>query len=185
MRYRRVLIGGATYFFTVNLADRRRRMLVEHVDQLREAVRTVRAAHPFEIVAWVTLPEHVHAVWTLPPGDSDYSVRWNQIKGGFSRRIPRGERITAARASKRERGIWQRRFWEHLIRDEEDLARHVDYVHFNPVKHGLVSRAADWPYSSFHVFVRRGWLSPDWGCKDAFDGEFGERGWDGGNRHER
>ena len=175
MRYRRVLIGGATYFFTVNLADRGGRLLVEHIDDLRSAVREVRQAHPFEIVAWVVLPEHMHAVWSLPPTDSDYSTRWNQIKGGFSRCIPPGERISKSRTAKRERGIWQRRFWEHLIRDDEDLARHLDYTHYNPVKHGYVRRAVDWPFSSFHRFVDQGWLAPDWGCRDDPDGEYGER----------
>ena len=176
MRYRRVLLGGATYFFTVNLADRRCRLLVEQVEALRDAVRVVKQAHPFEIIAWVVLPEHLHAVWTLPLGDSDFSTRWNQIKGGFSRRIPGGEPLSTSRRGKRERGIWQRRFWEHLIRDEGDLERHVDYVHYNPVKHGHARRAADWPYSSFHLFVRREWLSPDWGCSGDFPGDYGEFG---------
>ncbi|EGV28618.1 hypothetical protein ThidrDRAFT_3610 [Thiorhodococcus drewsii AZ1] len=170
MRYRRTLIGGATYFFTVNLADRNARLLIDHIAALRAAVRHVRQAHPFEIIAWVVLPEHMHAVWILPPGDSEYPMRWNQIKGGFSRRIPSGERVSASRSSRRERGVWQRRYWEHLIRDERDLERHVDYVHWNPVKHGYVSRVVDWPFSSFHTFVRRGWLDADWG----YAGDFGE-----------
>jgi putative transposase len=175
MRYRRTLVAGATYFFTLNLADRRRRLLVEHVEVLREAVRHVKQAHPFEIVAWVVLPEHMHAIWSLPPDDSDYSPRWNQIKGAFSRRISSGEAVSPSRASKRERGIWQRRFWEHLVRDDLDLVRHVDYVHYNPVKHGHVQRAADWPFSSFHRHVRREMLPVDWGCSGAFEGEYGER----------
>jgi putative transposase len=174
MRYRRALVGGATYFFTVNLADRRCRLLVEHIDELREAVREVKQAHPFEVVAWVVLPEHMHAIWSLPPGDSDYSMRWNQIKGGFSRRIPKGDRVSKSRIGKRERGIWQRRFWEHLIRNDEDLGRHVDYTHYNPVKHGYVQRAIDWPFSSFHRFVGREWRSADWGCSNDFDGDYGE-----------
>jgi len=102
-------------------------------------------------------------------------MRWNQIKGGFSRHIPTGERVSKSRINKGERGIWQRRFWEHLIRDEDDLARHVDYVHYNPVKHGYVRQAIDWPFSSFHRFVERGWLPADWGCGYALDGDFGER----------
>ena len=122
MRYRRALIPGASYFFTVNLADRSARLLVERIADLREVVRDVRRAHPFEIVAWVVLPDHLHAVWTLPDGDADYATRWGLIKAGFSRRIPKGERIRASRARKGERGIWQRRFWEHLIRDDRDLA---------------------------------------------------------------
>jgi len=174
MRYRRTQVAGATYFFTVNLADRRSRLLVEHITALRQAVRDVKKAHPFEIVAWVVLPEHLHAVWSLPPEDADYSLRWNQIKGAFSRRIPGGERISPSRAGRRERGIWQRRFWEHLIRDEFDLERHVHYLHYNPVKHGHVPRVADWPYSSFHRYVRCGWLPVQWGCGGDFEGGYGE-----------
>ena len=175
MKYRRVLINGATYFFTVNLANRKSHLLVEQIDVLRETVREVRKAHPFEIIACVVLPEHMHGIWSLPSKDTDYSMRWNQIKGGFSRRIPKGEPVSPSRAGKRERGIWQRRFWEHLIRDDDDLARHVDYIHHNPVKHGYVRNAGAWPFSSFHHFVRRDWLPADWGCSDDFDGEFGER----------
>jgi putative transposase len=174
MRYRRVTIDGATYFFTVNLADREATLLTSHIDDLRLAVREVRRRHPFRIVAWVVLPEHMHAVWSLPPGDAGYAMRWNQIKGRFSRQLAKGERLTSSRTDKRERGIWQRRYWEHWIRDEQDLQRHVDYIHYNPVKHGLVERAADWPYSSFHQFVRRGWLCVDWGCSGDFEGSFGE-----------
>jgi len=176
MRYRRTLVPGATYFFTLNLADRRCHLLVENIEALREAVRVVKQAHPFEIVAWVVLPEHMHAIWSLPAADSDYSLRWNQIKGAFSRRVPTGERLSRSRAGKRERGVWQRRFWEHLIRDDRDLERHLDYVHYNPVKHGHVQRAADWPFSSFHRYARQGLLPVDWGCGGAFDGEYGERG---------
>ena len=174
MRYRRAQADGATYFFTVNLPDRRSRLLVEQIEALRQAVRTVKGAHPFDIVAWVVLPEHLHAVWTLPAGDADYSSRWSQIKGAFSRKLPKIERISTSRAQKRERGIWQRRFWEHQIRDDNDLARHVDYLHYNPVKHGYVRRVVDWPYSSFHRFVKRGWLTEDWGVEDDIAGEFGE-----------
>jgi putative transposase len=136
MRYRRAIIEGGTYFFTVNIADRSRRLLVERVADLREVVRTVRQRHPFEILAWCVLPEHLHAVWTLPPGDADYAMRWGLIKAGFSRCIPQGERIRHSRSTKGERGIWQRRYWEHVIRDDHDLARHIAYTHFNPVKHG-------------------------------------------------
>lgn len=162
MRYRRALIFGASYFFTVNLADRSARLLVERIADLREVVRDVRRAHPFEIVAWVVLPDHLHAVWTLPDGDADYATRWGLIKAGFSRRIPKGERIRASRVRKGERGIWQRRFWEHLIRDEQDYVAHVDYIHINPLKHGLVTRVRDWPLSSFHRYVQRGTLPIDW-----------------------
>mgnify|MGYP006289914027 FL=1 len=174
MRYRRVLIAGASFFFTVNLADRSARLLVERIADLREVVGDVRRAHPFEIVAWVVLPDHLHAVWTLPDGDADYARRWGLIKAGFSRRIPKAERIRSSRARKGERGIWQRRFWEHLIRDDRDLARHVDYIHYNPVKHGFVDRAFDWPYSTFHRDLRRGNVTEDWGVRDDDGGDFGE-----------
>lgn len=174
MRYRRTLTPGGTYFFTVNLASRRETLLTDHIDCLRESVHKVRLAHPFEIVAWVVLPDHMHAIWELPPDDSDFSMRWNQIKGGFSNRPPKIENIPASRARKRERGVWQHRFWEHLIRDEDDLARHIDYVHYNPVRHGYVRQVGDWPFSSFHRFMRWGWLPKDWGCVEDFEGDFGE-----------
>jgi putative transposase len=174
MRYRRAVIPGASYFFTVNLADRSARLLVERIADLREVVRDVRRAHPFRIVAWVVLPDHLHAVWTLPEGDADYATRWGLIKAGFSRRIPKEERIRASRARKGERGIWQRRFWEHLIRDDRDLSRHVDYIHYNPVKHGYVDRAIDWPYSTFRRDLRRGHVTADWGVREDAVGDFGE-----------
>jgi putative transposase len=162
MHYRRSNAEGSTYFFTVNLADRSGHLLAEKVDDLRFAVRTVKERHPFEIVAWVVLPDHLHAVWALPPGDADFPMRWALIKAGFSRRIERTETIGASRLRKGERGIWQRRFWEHRIRDESDLARHVDYVHINPVKHGHAARASDWPYSSIHRYIRNGDMAIDW-----------------------
>jgi putative transposase len=175
MRYRRALIEEATYFFTVNLAERSSRLLLDRVDDLREVVRDVHKVHPFEIIAWVVLPDHLHAVWRLPESDADYSGRWGLIKSNFSRRIPKGERIRDSRRKKGERGIWQRRFWEHLIRDDADLQRHVDYTHYNPVKHGHARRAIDWPFSSIHKYVSLGWVTEDWGCVDAFTEDFGER----------
>ncbi|WP_018971816.1 REP-associated tyrosine transposase [Rudaea cellulosilytica] len=162
MRYRRANVYGGTYFFTVNLADRSSRLLVDRIDDLRASVRLVKQRHPFEIVAWIVLPEHLHAIWTLPQDDADYSTRWALIKAGFSRRIERSEVISPSRRAKGERGLWQRRFWEHQIRDGIDLQRHVDYVHFNPVKHGHALRAADWRYSSIHRYVRLGDLPGDW-----------------------
>ena len=173
--YRRTKVPGATYFFTVNLADRDSTTLVDHIEDLRNAVRYVRMRHPFVIDAMVVLPEHLHAVWTLPPSDADYALRWRLIKTWFSRRIPRGERRRDSRIAKGERAIWQRRYWEHLISDEEDLHRHVDYVLFNPVKHGYADRASNWPYSSFHRYVAEGRLSQDWGVGVGDDGDFGER----------
>lgn len=160
--YRRNRVPGGTYFFTVNLLERRECLLVEHIDALRDAVRQVRAQRPFHIDAWVVLPDHTHCVWTLPPGDDDYSSRWKAIKIAFAKSLPRIERLSAVRARKGERGIWQRRFWEHTIRDDGDYVAHVDYVHINPFKHGMVQRVADWPYSSFHRFVEAGIYPRDW-----------------------
>jgi putative transposase len=163
--YRRVWIPGARVFFTVNLAERAgNRLLVDHIDQLRSVFRQVRERHPFTVDAMVILPEHLHCIWTLPEGDADYKTRWALIKAEFSRGIPVGERRSASRRTRGERGIWQRRYWEHVIRDERDYARHVDYIHWNPVKHGWVTQVVDWPYSSFHGFVRRGLYPSDWAC---------------------
>jgi putative transposase len=167
-RYVRARIEGGTYFFTVNLARRGgNRLLIDRIDALRDAFRATRRAHPFHIDAIVVLPEHLHAIWTLPPGDADFSVRWSLIKARFSRAVEPGERRSVSRLRRRERGVWQRRYYEHVIRDETDFARHVDYVHWNPVKHGWAARAADWPHSSFHRFVRRGWLPADWAVSEA------------------
>src|SRR5437660_4844146 len=128
--YRRNFIHGGSYFFTVNLADRRLRLLVEHIDALRAAFRYARARHPFTIEAVVVLPDHLHAIWTLPEGDADFALRWRLAKTVFSRALPRGEVLSKSRAGKGERSIWQRRYWEHTLRDDADFSRHVDYIHF-------------------------------------------------------
>lgn len=175
MRYRRSDIAGGTYFFTVNLCDRSQQLLVEHVERLRLSVARVKAHHPFAIEAMVVLPDHLHAIWTLPPNDRDYATRWMLIKAGFSRGIDKNEAVNASRQVKRERGIWQRRYWEHLIRDDNDYARHVDYIHFNPVKHGYVERASDWPFSSIHKYIGNGMLNRDWGGEPESNGAYGER----------
>ncbi|MDT3751262.1 MULTISPECIES: REP-associated tyrosine transposase [Citrobacter] len=172
--YRRHRVPGGTWFFTVNLWDRQSHLLIDRIDLLREVVQRVRRQHGFHIDAWVILPEHMHCIWTLPEGDDDYSSRWKTIKAAFSQQIPHQEWRSPARQRKGERGIWQRRFWEHTIRDDEDYARHRDYVYINPLKHGLVGRVVDWPYSSFHRDVRQGLYPPDWGG-DVFDMEAGER----------
>jgi putative transposase len=174
--YRRNFVPGGSYFFTVNLADRRLSLLTGHIGLLRHAFRETRARHPFTIEAVVVLPDHLHAVWTLPEGDADFALRWRLIKSAFSRALPGGEHVSASRVEKGERGIWQRRYWEHTLRDEDDYARHVDYIHFNPVKHRHVTCVKDWPHSSFHRMVRAGIYPEDWGGDIRDDrSEFGER----------
>ena len=176
--YRRNFLSGGSFFFTVNLAERGLRLLTAHIDLLRQAFRDVRRRHPFDIDAIVVLPDHLHAVWTLPEDDADFALRWRLIKTIFSHGLAADERISASRAGKGERGLWQRRYWEHTIRDEGDLVRHVDYIHFNPVKHGHVTRVRDWPYSSFHRMVKLGIYPPDWaGDMTENARPFGERGW--------
>jgi len=174
MRYRRADIKGGTYFFTVNLAERQNTLLVDEFDKLRHAMNKVKKQRPFKLDAMVVLPDHLHAMWSLPVGDSDYATRWMLIKAGFSRQIPRLERINKSRQTKGERGIWQRRYWEHLICDEDDYEKHFDYIHYNPVKHGYVAQAVDWPYSTLHEQISNGTLNRDWGCANN-DVMFGER----------
>lgn len=177
VRFRRNYVPGGSYFFTVTLRDRGSRLLTDHVGLLRAAFREVLSELPFTIDAIVILPEHIHAVMTMPEGDADYSTRWKAIKGTFSRSLVRSG-VALAKDSRGEYRLWRRRFWEHTIRDEDDLRIHVDYIHFNPVKHGWASRAVDWPYSSFHRFVRLGWLDADWGiASEVFDdARWGEPG---------
>jgi len=173
--YRRNFLAGGCFFFTVNLSDRRSRLLTEHVDTLRDAFRKIRRRHPFKIDAIVVLPDHLHTVWTLPEGDGDFATRWRLTKSAFSHRFETGESISRSRAAKGERGIWQRRYWKHTIRDDDDFARHVDYVHINPVKHRLVTRVKDWPHSSFHRMVELGLYPDDWAGDKTNDGQdFGE-----------
>jgi putative transposase len=168
--YRRADVAGGTYFFTVNTL-RRLPVLTETAvrNALREAIRQTRLTDPFDINAWVLLPDHLHCIWTLPPGDANFSLRWAKIKRYVSKQCGEAfsiKDLSASRTKRHEAGLWQRRFWEHQIRNDWDFARHVDYIHWNPVKHGLVSRAVDWPYSTFHSYVRRGVYQPDWGLAD-------------------
>lgn len=165
--YSRPCVPGGSFFFTVALLERKRSLLVDRIDQLRDAVRVVKRDRPFRIDAMVVLPDHLHCVWTLPPGDADFATRWRLIKPAFARQVPKTERLSARRQAAGERGIWQRRFWEHMLRDESDWARHIDYIHYNPVKHGHATRVRDWPYSSFHRFVREGRCPVDWGEAEA------------------
>ena len=164
--YRRIYTPGVAWFFTVNLAQRKGNyLLISQIDELRNAFRYIKKNYPYCMDAAVVLPDHLHCIWTLPVGDSNYSTRWNLLKGHFSRAVHRGERISISRQKRRERGVWQRRFWEHKIRDQEDFNCHVDYIHWNPVKHGWVKQVVDWPYSSFHGYVARGIYSENW-CSD-------------------
>lgn len=172
--YRRCRVPGGCWFFTVTLNDRRSGILVECVDALRDAVAKVHARHPFHIDAMVILPDHIHAIWTLPEGDTDFSRRWYLIKVAFTRAVVRSGNSVPRGRRPGERGLWQRRFWEHLIRDEQDYGRHFDYCHINPMKHGLVAQVGDWPYSSFHRAVRDGIYAADWAGEIEPGGEFGE-----------
>ncbi len=172
VNYRRHRIAGGSYFFTVTLRDRRSHLLVEHIDLLREAFGQVRDNLPFEIEAAVILPDHLHTIWTLPQQDDRYPARWQAIKSCFSRAL--AKRITITKDERGEYRLWQRRYWEHTLRDEDDRQRHIDYIHYNPVKHGHVERVVDWSYSSFHRYVRRRILPLDWGDDVEINGDFGE-----------
>ncbi len=173
--YRRNRVEGGSYFFTVNLRDRRSDLLVAEIDALRSAVRAARARYPFHIDAWTVLPDHMHCLWTLPPDDFDFPVRWQTIKAMFSRSVPGVEDRRASLVRKREAGIWQRRYWEHTIRDDQDYAVHMDYIHFNPVKHGLAAHPADWPFSSFAKCVALGMYPIDWAVQNPALADTGER----------
>ena len=159
MQYRRFYQSGSSYFFTV-VTENREPILLDNIERLRSAFRLCMLRYPFEIEAIVILPEHLHTIWRLPEGDSDFSKRWMVIKRKFSSGLP-SRKVSASKSHKREKGIWQRRFWEHCIRDEDDWRHHVDYIHFNPVKHGYVSEPQDWLYSSYHQAIRNGWYDSD------------------------
>ena len=161
MDYRRYRQAGGCYFFTL-VTENRTPLLIEHIERLRIAMRHCKEKHPFTIDAIVVLPEHLHTLWTLPPDDHDFSTRWMVIKRKFSAGL---ETITTnkSKLAKREKGVWQRRFWEHCIRNDDDWQRHIDYIHYNPVKHSHCARPLDWRYSSFATMVSRGWYTEDWG----------------------
>ena len=167
MRYRRLLVGGASYFFTVVTHDRQRLFSDPQTFQmLADAITKVRERHPFEIEAQVILPDHLHSLWTMPDGDANFGSRWRLIKEACTRTYCKcygsQERSEVARA-RGEQPVWQRRFWEHLIRDEPDFSARVDYIHLNPVRHGLVSVPGEWPHSTFAKWVERGVYDPNWG----------------------
>ena len=170
--YRRYRAEGGTFFFTVNLENRASNALVANVDALRSAVASVLIERPFSIEAMVVLPDHLHTVWTLPEGDSDFSTRWKDIKTRFTKRTGLLGHRSVSKEVKGERGVWQRRFWEHMVRDEADYRAHVAYCWGNPVKHGLCERAVDWPYSSLHRDMRLGRVPVEWGT--PVEGAFGE-----------
>lgn len=176
MRYRRARIKGGTYFFTL-VTFKRMKIFSDpgNVELLRRAMKHVMKNHAFVIDAMVVLPEHIHCIWTLPRGEEDYSIRWRRVKTFFTRKCDMKYRQQAsdARKKKKEQAVWQRRFWEHAIRDENDFIRHVEYIHYNPVKHGLVSTPKDWEYSSFHQYVARGQCPADWGAGAQLDFDAG------------
>ncbi|HSH28867.1 MAG TPA: transposase [Thiohalobacter sp.] len=172
--YRRARMAGGTYFFTLVTAARRPLFIEPPVRlALRQSLQRVRSVLPFRIEAWVLLPDHLHCIWTLPEGDADYSKRWGMIKAGMTRSLRKGGfPLPAGTPTRRRRegGLWQRRFWEHWIRDHRDMRQHLDYIHYNPVKHGLVAQVSAWPHSSFHRLCKAGYYPPDWGgghIKDA------------------
>ncbi|MBB5189654.1 putative transposase [Silvimonas terrae] len=164
VKYRRIQLAGGTYFFTATLHDRRANTLTAHIDALRNALRQTQEHRPFDIDAVVVLPDHIHTIWTLPEADADYSGRWRMFKSLFVRNLTRNPV-----GSESPTQVWQARFWEHLIRDNLDFQNHIDYVHFNPVKHGHVKRVCDWPWSSFHRYVKQGILPIDWAGSGVSD----------------
>ncbi|TWT90944.1 Transposase IS200 like protein [Pseudobythopirellula maris] len=174
--YRRASIEGGTFFFTLTTQGRRDLLTTAIARRaLRESFREVRTRRPFDLVAIVLLPDHLHCLWALPRGDHDFSQRWSRIKAGFTRRYLAAGGVeaptTISRGVRGERGVWQRRFYERAIRDETHLRRTMDYIHINPVKHGLVARAKDWPWSSFHRYCRLGEYNAEWGGSGEFFGD--------------
>jgi putative transposase len=182
MDYRRTFVPGGTYFFTI-VTYQRRKIFTEEcvVALLRQALRAVQVRNPFQVEAAVILPDHFHMIWRLPENDSDFPTRpvrlrsgmfqWRLIKSHFTHHWEVATDIPASssRRIKGERAVWQRRYWEHLIRDEDDMRRHVEYIHYNPVKHRLVQAPVEWKYSSFHTYVKEGLYTVDWGNEASFE----------------
>lgn len=172
--YKRVYVEGGTYFFTVNTIKRKTILTrPESRYLLKTAWQEIKKIHPFEDVALCLMPDHIHCIWKLPENDSNFSVRWNGIKGLFSKKYKKTDSYShdsdRIRKNKQEASVWQRRFWEHLIRDDDDLQRHIDYIHYNPVKHGYVAKATDWEYSTIHRYIHDGIVEPDWGNSPLHD----------------
>jgi putative transposase len=179
--YRRANIKGGAYFFTVVTYRRQNLLCNENVRKtLREGIRNTQTIHPFIIDAWVLLPDHLHCIWTLPSNDADFGIRWAMIKRFVTKQcgpsLYRDEWMTESKWRRKESTIWQRRFWEHQIRNCQDYEMHMDYIHYNPVKHNLAARVCDWPYSTFHRYVRKGVYSKNWGGGNIMDAkmDYGE-----------
>ncbi len=179
--YRRAYTAGGTYFFTV-VTYRRRKILCNDAVRiaLRAGIQSVQQKHPFTIDGWVLLPNHLHCIWTLPENDSDFGIRWAMIKRFVTKQCGsdffRDDWMNTSKRKRNESTLWQRRFWEHQIRDDGDYEKHMDYLHYNPVKHGLVNQVKDWPHSTFHRYVREGVYDENWGANnfEKINGEFGE-----------
>ena len=172
--YRRAYQSGGTWCFTVNALERDKQLLTDHIGLLWHCIRKTKRQRSFRIDAMVILPDHLHAVWSLPEGDTDFPTRWRLIKTGFSKGLAKTEPRDEVRIARNERGIWQRRYWEHLITDDDDLNRCIDYCYWNPVKHGLVERMIDWPHSTYHRDLRAGRFEHDWQPRAIKAGSFGE-----------
>jgi putative transposase len=167
MNYRRLKVEGASYFFTV-VTQQRRKLFCDGVAvaMLDDAIARVVQRHPFVVEAQVIMPDHIHALWQLPDKDSDFSLRWRLSKEAFTKAYVKRHGVSYVDAARRARGeqpLWQRRFWEHLIRDDRDFCAHLDYIHLNPVHHGYVKAPRDWPHSTFRSWVERGVYEPEWG----------------------
>lgn len=161
--YRRDFTKGGIYFFTIVLEDRKNNLLIRYITELREAFSETQQYYPFDIIAICILPDHLHMIIKLPDDDHDYSRRIQSIKRNFSEKLPKEPIYNQSRIKRKERNIWQRRFWEHLIRDDEDFANHMDYIYYNPVKHGYVKSVKDWAFSSFHLDIKNGIYPENWG----------------------
>ena len=166
MKYQRAFVSGGSFFFTL-VTEKRRPLFAstEAVDVLRDAFRSVRSTRPFALDAIVVLPDHLHCIWTLPPGDADFSTRWRLVKTWFTKHCDPALRPTPScvQTRRQEQALWQHRYWEHMLRDEVDFERHVEYIHYNPVKHGYVASPLEWPHSSFLRYVEAGVYEASWG----------------------
>ena len=165
VQYRRDKTPGGTYFFTLALQDRTSALLTEHIGLLGAAFKRARRNNPFITKAMVVLPEHLHVVWQLPDDDLDYSKRWRQVKTFFTRALIK-QGVVLEKNARTEYNLWQKRFWEHRIRDDVDLEQHVNYIHYNPVKHGLVRMPCEWKFSTIHRYIKHGLLPKDWGASE-------------------